>query len=267
MRPDSVLFCHLNPASPYLFIHVSFLLYIAALFSFKAIFSVIYCLFLAHIASIGEIMRVMMIVIMMGWHHLSSHNDARDPNCPDPPNSGHSRQYLMSDAKNFLPQDTFSLSFYKNVLFSGNSPEMYLCWIDHHLCWVCKEDKLLWTGPPSIVKFSVAVTQRLTSCGEEISRRDLILTNASAPGETSANQRPILGDLWPMRGQDVWQIICQLLSDSLVHLCHPEWGHTPPHIISLNTLTLNQSIIGSQESVSRVLQMQMIINADNFLPP
>ena len=154
--------------------------------------------------------------------------------------------------KTFFPQDTFSLSFYKNVVFSGNSPEMYLCWIDHHLCWVCKEDKLLWTGPPSIVKFSVAVTQRLTSCGEEISRRDLILTNASAPGETSANQRPILSDHWPIRGQDVWQIICQLLSDSLVHLCHPEWGHTPPHIISLNTLTLNQSIIGSQESVSRL---------------
>ena len=49
----------------------------------------------------------------------------------------------------------------------------------------------MWTGPPSIVKFSVAVTQRLTSCGEEISQRDLILTNASAPGETSTNQRPV----------------------------------------------------------------------------
>lgn len=81
--------------------------------------------------------------------------------------------------------------------FFGNSPEMYLWWIDHHLCWVCKEDKLLWTGPPSIVMFSVPVTQRLTSWGEETSQRERYLrlysTNASAPADVvSANQRPVL---------------------------------------------------------------------------
>ena len=135
--------------------------------------------------------------------------------------------------------------------FFGNSPEMYLWWIDHHLCWVCKEDKLLWTGPPSIVMFSVPVTQRLTSWGARErkyhSERDLRLysTNASAPGDVaSTNQRPVLVTTDQSEAGVWWQIICQLLSDSLVYLCQPESGHTPRHIISLHTRPLNPSLAG-----------------------
>ena len=134
--------------------------------------------------------------------------------------------------------------------FLGNSPEMYLWWIDHHLCWVCKEDKLLWTGPPSIVMFSVPVTQRLTSWGARErkyhSERDLRLysTNASAPGDGLDQSEASIGDHWPIRGRVWWQIICQLLSDSLVYLCQPKSGHTPRHIISLHTRPLNPSLAG-----------------------
>ena len=139
---------------------------------------------------------------------------------------------------------------------------MYLCWIDHHLCWVCKEDKLLWTGPPSIVKFSVAVTQRLTSCGEEISRRDLILTNASAPGETSTNQRPVFVTTDQSEARTCDKLFVNYWATVWSTYVTPSQA---THSLTSSVLTLWLSInqLSGHRSQSPV-QMQMIINADNL---
>ena len=108
-----------------------------------------------------------------------------------------------------------------------NPGEIYLYEIDHHLCWVCKEDKLLWTAPRHLLSCFLFLSHKTSQVETKYHREIWFL---------QMHLRRDWGDLsqWEASIQVTW-LLCtneRPVSWSRDH-SGPMRGQYPGHVIPL----------------------------------